>query len=63
MKIMNVFIKTLWFVVHTATLNKQKEKKTGKEKISSHFTLRHLYGFPLILNDAWSDNGLDKGQN
>jgi hypothetical protein len=43
---------------------KQREgKKTGKEEISSHFTLRQLYGFPLILNDAWSDDGLNKGQN
>jgi len=43
----NVFIKTLWFMVDTATLNKEKGKKTGKEEISSHFTLRQLYGFPL----------------
>jgi hypothetical protein len=27
MEIMNVFIKTLWFVVDTATLNSEKEKK------------------------------------
>jgi hypothetical protein len=63
MKIMNVFITTLWFMVDTATFNKEKGKKTGKEEISSHFTSRQLYGFPLILNDAWSDESLNKGQN
>jgi hypothetical protein len=46
-----------------SNLKQREGKKTGKEEISSHFTLRQLYGFPLILNDAWSDDGLNKGQN
>jgi len=34
---------------------------TGNE-ISSRFIVRRLYGFSLIRNNAWSDDGLKKGR-
>jgi len=46
-----------------SNLKQSEEGGNGKEEISSHFTLRQLYGFHLILNDVWSDDGLNKGQN